>query len=59
MRVEIFSLGLRNFRRVGKLSRGIEKFSGRVAIFFRGWGVDIFLRWVGIFREGLRFSSIV
>ena len=45
---------------VGKLSRGIEKFSGRVRCnFFRGWGVDIFSRWVGIFREGLRFSLIV
>ena len=44
---------------------GVEKYSGGLTIFqvglqffFRG-GVDIFSRWVGIFREGLRFSSIV
>ena len=35
------------------------KYPGRVAIFFGGWGVDIFSQWVEIFREGLRFSSIV
>ena len=42
--VELFLVGLRNFRGVGKLLRfieniqGVEKFSGRVKNFFSGGG---------------------
>ena len=63
--VEIFSVGWKNFERVEKLSRGIEKcqgvekysgglknFQGRLQ-FFCGWGVDIFSRWVRDFSGGV------
>ena len=44
---------------MGNFQEGLRNFQGGLKFFFVDEVLIFFSRWVGIFREGLRFSSIV